>query len=105
MSLLLVRKNYNAYSETTTTTKGTTAMFKTVKKVRDYVYTNPERVILIASTFTTGVLLAQYQPWKNEIFLVDKQLMKTMSDGKCSVFFATKKYGEVLMNAIPAVEK
>ena len=80
-------------------------MFKTVKKIRDYVYTNPERVILIASMFTAGVLLVQYQPWKNEIFLVDKQLMKTMSDGKCSVFFATKKYGEVLMNAIPAVEK
>ena len=80
-------------------------MFKTVKKVRDYGYTNLERAILIASTFTTGVLLAQYQPWKNEIFLVNKQLMKTMSDGKCSVFFATKKYGEVLMNAIPAVEK
>ena len=89
---------------TTVTTKGT-VMFKTVKKVRDYVYNNPERVILIASTLTTGALLAQYQPWKNEIFLVDKQLMKTMSDGKCSVFFATKKYGEVLMNAIPAVEK
>ena len=80
-------------------------MFKTVKKTRDYVYTNPERVILITSMCTTGVLLAHYQPWKNQIFLVDKQLMKTMSDGKCNVFFATKKYGEVLMNAIPAVEK
>ena len=103
MSLLWVRKNYNAYSETTTT-KGT-IMFKTVKKVRDCVYNNPERVILIASTLTTGALLAQYQPWKNEIFLVDKQLMKTVSEGKCGVFFATKKYGEVLMNAIPAIEK
>ena len=81
-------------------------MFKTVKKIRDYVYTNPERVILIASMFTAGVLLVQYQPWKNEIFLVDKQLMKPLEQGKCSVFFATKKYGDVFMTAIPAaVEK
>ena len=101
----MVRIYYNGYSETTTTTKGTTAMFKTVKKVRDYVYTNPERVILIASTFTTGVLLAQYQPWKNEIFLVNKQLMKTMSNGKCNVFFDTKKYGETIMIRLPKIEK
>ena len=80
-------------------------MFKTVKKVRDYVYTNPERVILITSMCTTGVLLAHYQPWKNEIFLVDKQLMKTMSDGKCHVFFATKKYGETIMTRLPQIEQ
>jgi len=80
-------------------------MFKTVKKVRDYVYTNPERVILIASMFTTGVLLFQYQPWKNEIFLVDKQLMKTMSGGKCNVFFDTKKYGETIMMRLPQIEQ
>ena len=80
-------------------------MFKTVKKVRDYVNTNPERVILITSTFTTGVLLAHYQPWKNQIFLVDKQLMKTMSAGKCNVFFATKKYGETIMMRTPQIEQ
>ena len=80
-------------------------MFKTVKKIRDYVYTNPERVILITSTFTAGFLLVHYQPWKNEIFLVNKQLMKTMSNGKCNVFFDTKKYGETIMIRLPKIEK
>ena len=80
-------------------------MFKTVKKVREYVYTNPERLILIASTLTTGALLLQYQPWKNEVFLVDKQLMRSLADGKCSIFFATKKYGETIMQQLPPIEK
>lgn len=74
-------------------------MFKTLRKVKNYVTENPERVITIISVGATGVLLYDYKPWKYNAFLVEKKLMTRIADRELGVLFVTKKHGDLLMMA------